>query len=66
MLTRALDPSRQAATGSGLPVLLRTSGKTGHGLDSPLDERIDQAADVYSFLAEQLGMNEHVRRNATR
>jgi prolyl oligopeptidase len=46
----------QAATASGQPVLLRTSGNTGHGIGTPLDERIEQAADVHAFLAEQLGI----------
>jgi prolyl oligopeptidase len=46
----------QAATASGLPVLLRTSANTGHGIGTPLDERIEQSADVHAFLVEQLGI----------
>jgi prolyl oligopeptidase len=69
MLTGANDPrvnpyhSRkmiarlQAATASGLPVLLRTSGNTGHGIGTPLDEKVEQMADVHAFLVEQLGMH---------
>lgn len=69
MLTGAFDPrvdpshSRkmiarlQAASASGLPVLLRTSAKTGHGMGTPLDEHVDQEADVLGFLAEQLGVS---------
>ncbi|HEX8793632.1 MAG TPA: prolyl oligopeptidase family serine peptidase [Polyangiaceae bacterium] len=69
MLTGAFDPrvdpshSRkmiarlQAASNSGLPVLLRTSAKTGHGMGTPLDEHVDQEADVFAFLAEQLGLS---------
>jgi prolyl oligopeptidase len=68
MLTGANDPrvnpyhSRkmvarmQAATASGLPILLRTSASTGHGIGTPLDERIDEMADVHAFLVEQLGL----------
>jgi prolyl oligopeptidase len=68
MLTGANDPrvnpyhSRkmvarlQAATTSGLPILLRTSASTGHGMGTPLDERVEQMADVHAFLVEQLGL----------
>jgi prolyl oligopeptidase len=54
--SRKMIARLQAASTSGLPLLLRTSNKTGHGLDAPLDERIDEAADVDAFLAEQLGL----------
>ncbi len=54
--SRKMIARLQAASTSGLPLLLRTSAKTGHGLDAPLDERIDEAADVDAFLAEQLGL----------
>jgi prolyl oligopeptidase len=37
-------------------VLLRTSASTGHGMGTPLDEKVEQAADVHAFLVEQLGM----------
>lgn len=69
MLTGANDPrvdpyhSRkftarlQAATAPGLPVLLRTSDNTGHGMGTPLDETVEQIADVDAFLFEQLGMS---------
>jgi prolyl oligopeptidase len=46
----------QAATASGLPVLLRTSSNAGHGIGSSLDEAIGLEVDVYSFLMEELGM----------
>jgi prolyl oligopeptidase len=54
--SRKMIARLQAANASGMPLLLRTSNKTGHGLDAPLDERIDEAADMNSFLAEQLGL----------
>ena len=54
--SRKMTARLQAATTSGLPVLLRTSGNTGHGMGTPLDERVEQAADVHAFLVEQLGM----------
>jgi len=46
----------QAATASGLPVYLRISTKSGHGIGSSLDERIGQSADWMAFLFDQLGM----------
>jgi prolyl oligopeptidase len=47
----------QAATSSGLPVLLRTSPNTGHGMGTSLNERIAEDTDVYAFLFGQLGMS---------
>jgi prolyl oligopeptidase len=47
----------QAANPSGKPALLRYSFDTGHGQGTPLAERIAQEADVYAFLAWQLGMD---------
>ena len=45
----------QAATSSRSPVLLRISG-FGHGIGTPLDERIAEIADVDAFLFGQLGV----------
>jgi prolyl oligopeptidase len=45
------------ALGSGdAPVLLRTSSGTGHGLDTPLSEQIEESVDWYGFLFDQLGV----------
>lgn len=38
------------------PVLLRTSFDSGHGMGTPLNERIAQAVDVHTFLCWQLGV----------
>jgi prolyl oligopeptidase len=38
------------------PILLRTSGSTGHGNGTPLAEAIAQQADLFAFLFEQLGV----------
>jgi prolyl oligopeptidase len=38
------------------PILLRTSAGTGHGGDTPLDERIEQEVDAFSFLFHALGV----------
>ncbi|MGE5180830.1 MAG: prolyl oligopeptidase family serine peptidase [Acidobacteriota bacterium] len=54
--SRKMTARLQAASASGLPILLRTSGKTGHGIGTPLSESIDQWADVFAFLFEQLGL----------
>jgi prolyl oligopeptidase len=55
MQSRKMTARLQAATSSGLPVLLRTSGNTGHG-GLPLNEEIEQLVDVYSFIFDQLGI----------
>ncbi len=46
---------QQAASTSGLPILLRTSAQSGHGASS-VDEGIGQSADMFAFLFDQLGM----------
>ncbi|HXG49763.1 MAG TPA: prolyl oligopeptidase family serine peptidase, partial [Methylomirabilota bacterium] len=52
--SRKMAARLQAATASGRPVLLRTSGTTGHGQGTALGERIQELADVYAFLFDQL------------
>jgi prolyl oligopeptidase len=54
--SRKMAARLQAATSSGLPVLLRTSANTGHGMGTALNERIAEDTDVYAFLFDQLGM----------
>ena len=46
----------QAASSSDHPVLLRTTSSAGHGIGTALDERIEQGADIFSFLLDQLGI----------
>ena len=47
----------QAADSSGHPILLRTSATAGHGaIGAALDEQLEQQADVFSFLFDQLGV----------
>ncbi len=59
MQSRKMTAMLQAAT-RGLehpnPVLLRTSSNTGHGGGTPLNERIEEAVDVHSFLYSRLGV----------
>jgi prolyl oligopeptidase len=57
MQSRKFCAALQAATSSGLPILLRTSMKSGHGYGTSLDERISQLTDELSFLFDQLGMS---------
>ena len=44
------------ASGTKNPVLLRVSFTAGHGQGTGLSERIEQTADVYTFLMKELGM----------
>jgi prolyl oligopeptidase len=53
--SRKLAARLQAATRSGRPILLRTSG-SGHGATN-LSDRIEQIVDKYTFIFAQLGMS---------
>jgi prolyl oligopeptidase len=55
--SRKMTARLQAATKPGLPVLLRTSASSGHGMGTSLNERIAEETDVYAFLFEQLGVS---------
>ncbi|HEV8000367.1 MAG TPA: prolyl oligopeptidase family serine peptidase [Planctomycetaceae bacterium] len=57
MQSRKFVARLQAANASDEPILLRTSGNTGHGLDSPLSERIAETVDVYAFIFDRLGVS---------
>jgi prolyl oligopeptidase len=46
----------QAATTSGRPIYLSINTHAGHGIGSALSIRVNQSADVYAFLFDQLGM----------
>jgi prolyl oligopeptidase len=48
----------QAASTSGKPVLLRVDYAAGHGMGSSRQSRIDELADIYSFLFWQFGREE--------
>jgi len=56
MHSRKMIARLQAATSSGHPVLLSINAHAGHGIGSALSIRVNQAADTYSFLFDQLGM----------
>lgn len=54
--SRKMAARLQAATKSSRPILLRTSGSTGHGSGTPFSARVAQLSDVYGFLFDQLGV----------
>ena len=54
--SRKMVARLQAASSSGLPILLRTSASSGHG-SSTLSEGIKEQADVLTFLFQTLGVN---------
>jgi prolyl oligopeptidase len=55
--SRKMVARLQAANGTKTPILLRTSGNTGHGRGTPLDARIEEQVDLWGFLFWQLGMS---------
>lgn len=52
--SRKMTAALQSASVSGKPILLRTNA-SGHGIGTPLDEQVAEDADVFAFLASQLG-----------
>jgi prolyl oligopeptidase len=56
MHSRKMVARLQAATASGRPILLSINSRAGHGIGSALSIRVNQTADVYGFLFDQLGM----------
>ena len=56
MESRKMTARLQAANGSDHPILLRTTSSAGHGMGTALNERIEQFADVFAFLFDQLGV----------
>ena len=56
MQSRKMTARLQAASSSDHPILLRTTSSAGHGIGTSLDEELEQDADVFSFLFDQLGI----------
>jgi len=54
--SRKMIARLQAATDSGRPVYFSINSHAGHGIGSALSIRVNQSADVYSFLFDQLRM----------
>jgi prolyl oligopeptidase len=57
MQSRKMIARLQAAQACAAPILLRTSGDTGHGAGTPLAEQIAQTVDVYAFMFHELGVD---------
>ena len=64
--SRKMAARLQAATSSKNPVLLRTEASAGHGIGTALATRIDEQADIYAFLIDQLGISGPVTGKAKR
>lgn len=56
MHSRKMTAALQHANTSKNPILLRTSGNTGHGAGTPLSEEISQQVDRLAFMFNSLGM----------
>jgi prolyl oligopeptidase len=52
--SRKMIARLQAATSSGLPVLLSINAHAGHGIGSALSVRVEQQSDALAFLFEEL------------
>ena len=61
--SRKMTAALQAATSSSEPILLRLSD-SGHGIGSPLDERVAMRADIHAFLFQELGVEWRRRAHA--
>lgn len=55
--SRKFTARLQAAQNGGGQVLLRTSGDTGHGGGTPLDETIEELTDQYAFIFHHLNVS---------
>lgn len=47
----------QADNDDANPTLIRIETKAGHGAGKPTDKQIDEAADIWSFVMYNLGMD---------
>ena len=54
--SRKMVARMQAASSSSRPILLRTEAAAGHGIGTALATRIEENADIFSFLAGELAM----------
>jgi prolyl oligopeptidase len=62
--SRKMTARLQAATSSKNPILLRTEAGAGHGIGTSLAKRIEEEADTYAFLVDQLGIKGPVSARA--
>ncbi|HEX2670543.1 MAG TPA: prolyl oligopeptidase family serine peptidase, partial [Polyangiaceae bacterium] len=47
----------QHAQGGSAPILIRIDTKAGHGAGKPTNKQIEEWADLWGFLVEQLGID---------
>jgi prolyl oligopeptidase len=52
--SRKMIARLQQADPSGMPILLRTSASSGHGIGTALSERIEETTDEYGFFVNEL------------
>jgi prolyl oligopeptidase len=56
MHARKMAARLQAATASGLPVLLRLESRAGHGAGKPLTKVLDELTDTWTFVFSEVGV----------
>jgi prolyl oligopeptidase len=54
--SRKMIARLQTASSSKNPILLRTSSISGHGIGTALSEQLEQQANIFAFLFDQLGV----------
>lgn len=63
MHARKMAARLQEATGSDLPILLRVETRAGHGAGKPLAKVLEESADVWTFLFDQLQVEDRGHGN---
>lgn len=53
---RKMAARLQAATSGDAPILLRVETEAGHGIGKPVSKQIEEQADVWTFICQQLGV----------
>jgi prolyl oligopeptidase len=54
MHARKMTARLQAASSSGLPILLRLEARAGHGAGKPVSKVLEELVDVWSFVFSEL------------
>ena len=58
MHSKKFAATLQAAAGGDNPIYLRVESKAGHGQGKPTSKLIEEQADIFAFLCDQLGVEE--------
>ena len=61
--TDFLNPELVTVPAGDAPILIRIESKAGHGAGKPTSKRIDEAADSYAFLFQNIGVPYEVIHN---